>query len=136
MSTEESAQPDQSPQASRPTLDTTSPERLLMFGALLVLGVYVLFELIMGEYFQSWITLVAAAFILLLPRTNRSASEKLAPLPVLLKGLGYVVAIAGLLEALNALRFGQLDDALEIVGALIAYVGYVLSFLGARGIKA
>lgn len=105
-----------------------------MFGA--VLEVYFLFELITGEYFQSWITLVVAAAILLLPRVNRSASGKNASSPVLLKALGYVVAMTGLLVALNELRFGQLDEAVEIVGALVAYAGYVLSLLGARGIKA
>lgn len=136
MSTEESAQPDQPSETPQPSLGAAAPERLIMFGAVLVLGVYVLFELIMGEYFQSWITLVAAAFILILPRVDRSASDQVAPLPVLLKVLAYVVALGGLLQALNEIRFGDLDEVIEVVGALIAYAGYLLSFLGARSIKA
>lgn len=54
---------------------------------------------------------------------------------VILKALGYVIAVTGLFDALNAIRFDGLNEGMEILGGLIAYAGYVLAFLGARSIK-
>ncbi|MFP3915947.1 MAG: hypothetical protein ACLFWM_13795 [Actinomycetota bacterium] len=136
MSTDQPSEPDRAEAAAGPGGISTSGEGLLTIGALLVVGVYVVFELLIGEYFQSWTVIVAAVFALVLPRVDRTASERIAPMGVLLKALGYLIVVTGLLEALNDIRFGQLDEGAEIIGALIAYAGYVLAFLGARGIKA
>lgn len=135
MTTEEPADQGQASEVSAPTLSTTSGEGLLTIGAGLALGVYVIFELIAGEYYQPWLVLTPAALILILPRVGRAATEQIAPMAVILKALGYVIAVTGLFDALNAIRFDGLNEGMEILGGLIAYAGYVLAFLGARSIK-
>lgn len=135
MTTEEPPDQGQGSEVSAPTPSTTSGEGLLTIGAGLALGVYLIFELIAGEYFQPWLVLTPAALILILPRVARTATEQIAPMAVILKALGYVIAITGLFDALNAIRFDGLDEWMEILGGLIAYAGYVLAFLGARSIK-
>jgi len=128
-------EPDPAAAPTATPVSTSSSEGMLMIGALLVMGGYLVFELITREFFQSWLVLTAAAFILILPRVSRAVTEQIAPLPVILKALGYVIAINGLLDVLNTLRAGSINEVMEVLGALVIYGGYVLVFLGARGIE-
>jgi len=112
-----------------------SGENMVMIGAALVLASYVIFALIANEYHQFIVQLVAAAFAVLLPSIDRDSVGKVAPFPVAMKVLGYVIAVGGLFEVLYDIRFGILDEFMSIAGALVAYAGYVLAFIGARSIK-
>ncbi len=77
-------------------------------------------------------------FAVVIPRMDQEFVEKIAKPAVLMKVIGYTLGIIGLLTIIEDLRFfdSAPDDALEIIGALVAYAGFVLAFLGARSIKA
>lgn len=123
------------PAPAAPSMSSMSGENMVMIGAALVLASYVIFALIANEYHQFIVQLVAAAFAVLLPSVNRDSVGKVAPFPVAMKVLGYLIAVGGLFEILYDIRFGVLDEFMSIAGALVAYAGYVLAFIGARSIK-
>ena len=108
---------------------------LVWMGAGLVLASWVIFEIIVGEYFVSNVGLVLAASLVILPRLAPKALGRIAPLSALTKLGGYALAFSGVVELLDDLRFDGLEDFASVVGGLIAYAGYVLAFLGARNIK-
>lgn len=123
------------PAPAAASMSTMSGENMVMIGAALVLVSYVIFSLIANEYHQYIVQLVAAVFAVLLPTVNKEAVGRVAPVPVLMKVLGYTIAIGGLFELLYDVRFGVLDEFMDIAGAITAYAGYVLAFIGARAIK-
>ena len=116
-------------------MSSMSGETLVMLGGVLVLASYVIFQLLSGDFFQYITALVAAAFAVLLPLMNADAVAKVARPAALMKILGYVIAVSGVFELLYDVRFGVLDDAMDIIGALVAYAGYALALFGARSIK-
>ena len=77
-----------------------------------------------------------AVLAVLLPRISRESVEKIADVSVLMKAVGYGLAIIGAFTIIEDLRFldSALDDFTEIIGALVAYAGFILAFLGARSI--
>ncbi|HSJ82816.1 MAG TPA: hypothetical protein VLA91_03260 [Acidimicrobiia bacterium] len=119
-----------------PSLGSMSGETLVMIGAALVLASYVIFQLITGDLFQYITTLVAAAFAVLIPLVDKDRIGGIAPVPVLMKALGYIIAVSGIFEILYAVRFDVMNDAMAVIASLVAYAGYVLAFLGARSIEA
>jgi hypothetical protein len=54
-----------------------------------------------------------------------------------MKVLGYVIVIVGALTIIEDIRFaeGVLDEVLGVIGALVAYVGFAMAFMGTRQIK-
>jgi hypothetical protein len=103
-------------------------------GAWVLIGVHVVLGLFMNEYWIGWMTLLPAVLVVLLPRAG--FATKIAPMPVLVKTLAYIIAILGLFNLVEDLRFAgsRFDEGIYILGSLIAYAGYVLVFLGARAI--
>jgi hypothetical protein len=67
-----------------------------------------------------------------------ATAGKIAPVPVVMKSLGYAIAIYGAIALIYDLRYigDALDEVSEVIGALVSYAGYLLAFLGARSIKA
>lgn len=118
------------------SLGNISGETLVMIGAALVLVSYVIFQLITADLFQYITTLVAATFAVLIPLVAKDRTGGIAPVLVLMKALGYIIAVSGLFEILYAVRFDVMDDAMAVIASLVAYAGYVLAFLGARSIEA
>ena len=49
--------------------------------------------------------------------------------------LGYGIAVLGVFEALDDIRFDGYDNAGSVIGALVAYAGYAMAFFGARSIE-
>ena len=71
----------------------------------------------------------------MVPRLDLDAITAIAPLPAVLRFLGYFLASVGVVEIIDELQGGILDaGGASIFGALVAYAGYVLAFLGARKI--
>jgi len=114
-----------------------SPTGMVALGGLVLVGTYLVFGLILNDYWVGWITVLLAISAVLLLRVDRTFIEKLAPVPVLAKIVGYLLAILGLLALIEDLRFadGTLNEFPDVIGALAAYAGYVIAFLGARSIK-
>jgi hypothetical protein len=116
----------------------TSPTGMVALGGLVLIGTWVVFGVLLNDYWVGWLALLLSVISLLLLRANSTFVEKLAPVPVLTKIVGYLLAIIGLFVLIEDLRFadGTLNEFPDVVGALAAYAGYVIAFLGARSIKA
>lgn len=117
---------------------STSGASLVMIGGGLLIVGYLLFGLILNEYWVSWLPLLLAIIAVLLPRIDRSFVEKFAPIGAVTKAVGYLLAIMGVVSLAEDIRFAgsQLDSFVEILGAIVAYAGFAAAYLGARSIDA
>ncbi len=115
--------------------DFSSGEGLVAFAGIVLLANYVIFEVIFGEYFISYVLLLLAVAAALLPRLRRESVEAVLPLGTLMKVIGYGITILGVFEIVDDVRFDGYDDFGSIIAALAAYAGYAMAFLGARSIK-
>ncbi|MFW2380677.1 MAG: hypothetical protein ACN4GZ_02880 [Acidimicrobiales bacterium] len=117
---------------SNPLADA-SGEGLISIGAMLVLGSWFVFEIITEDHFVTGIAVALAILILVLPRLDPDSLSAVAPSDSLIKLAAYGLAAVGGVEIIEEIRSGVLDNgAATVIGALIAYAGYVLAFLGAR----
>ena len=115
--------------------DFTSGEGLVAFAGIVIIAGWIIFEVIANEYYTTWVLLLAAVAVVLLPRVNRETVEKAHPLPVLMKGIGYAIAILAVFNLVEDLRFNSYEDLVSVLGALVLYAGGVMAFIGARQIK-
>lgn len=123
--------------ADSPAAGTTGGSGVAMvsLGAALVVGAWLLFELIATEYFVTTVAVVIAGLVIGLPRLAPGALAEIAPPDVFARVGGYALAIVGVVELLEDLRFDNFDGFISVVGGLVAYAGYALAFLGAQAIK-
>jgi hypothetical protein len=124
------------PLVPRPS-STSNPESMMMIGAVLILGGWLLFSIILDEYGTDWTVLVLAFLVLMLVMGRANVFEKLAPKETLLKVSGYAIGAFAVLELIWDIRYagGVLDSFVEILGALALFGGSALVFMGARSIK-
>lgn len=114
-----------------------TPTGMVFLGGSILIGTYVIFGLILNDYWVSWLAMLLAIGSFLVVRADKAFIEKLAPIPVLVKIIGYLLAVIGLLALVEDIRFadGTLNEFPDVIGALAAYAGYLIAFLGARSIK-
>ncbi len=107
---------------------------LIGLGALLLVADYLIFEVILDEYFFSTILLLTALFALFGHWMRRNHPEASWPIPYgwTMRLLGYTAGTLALVELLYDLRNGVLDNLGDILGGLIVYAGAFLMFRGAR----
>jgi hypothetical protein len=115
--------------------DFTSGEGLVAFAGIVLLGVWIVFDLILDTYGMDNLVPVVATVALILPRLDRVHVERVHPLPILMKVTGWALVFLGVVELLLDIRIGFYSHLGGIIGALAAYAGYVMAFLGARQIK-
>lgn len=136
---EESAVPVESEAAvtDRPG-DFTSGEGLVALAGIVLIVDWLIFGVLASDYWVAWLALVPAIGAALLPRLDRASVERFHPLASSMKVLGYVIAIVGVLTIIEDIRFaeGVFDEVLGVIGALAAYAGFALAFIGARQIRA
>lgn len=113
----------------------TSGEGLISFAGIVLLAVWFIFDLIVDSYGMDNLIPVVATVALLLPRLDRGQVDRIHPLPVLMKLVGWTLVLLGVVDFLIDVRFGFYDTIGGIIGALAAYAGYVMAFMGARQIK-
>lgn len=113
----------------------SSGEGMVAFGGILVLIVYLIFDVITDDYGIATLAVVMAIVATVLPRMDRDSIEKIAPLPVLMKTTGYLLAITGLTEIITDVEGALFDEFLTVIAALGAYAGYALALLGANSIE-
>jgi len=115
----------------------SSPTGMVALGGLVLIGTYLVFGLFLNDYWVGWLALLLSISAVILARVDRTFLESLAPVPVLTKIVGYLLAIIGLLALIEDIRFadGTLNEFPDVIGALAAYAGYALAFVGARSIK-
>ena len=110
-----------------------SGENLVSLGALLVVGSWLIFEVIAEDYFVTTAAVGLGLLILILPRFDVEGITAIASVSAFLKLAGYALAFIGVVEIIDEIQGGILDaGGSAIIGALVAYAGYVLAFFGAR----
>lgn len=115
--------------------DFTSGEGLVAFAGMVLIAVWLIFDIVINNYGMDNLVPLLAAVAILLPRLRRETVERVAPLPVLMKVTGWALLFVGVIEVIIDLRFNVYDDFGTVIGALVAYAGYVMAFVGARQIE-
>ena len=115
--------------------DFTSGEGLVAFAGMVLLAVWVIFDIIVDEYGMDNLVPVLATVAILLPRLDRAKVERLLPLPMAMKLTGWAIVLIGIVEVIIDVRFNAYEDFAGIIGALGAYAGYAMAFVGARQIS-
>lgn len=117
--------------------DFTSGEGLVAFAGIVLVAAWLIFGVLANTYWVAWLAVVPAIVVALLPRLDRARVERYHPLPLMMKALGYVIAIVGVLTIIEDVRFAgsALDEVFEVIGALVTYAGFAMAFLGARQIE-
>lgn len=115
--------------------DFTSGEGLVAFAGMVLIAVWLIFDIVINNYGMDNLVPLLAAVAILLPRLRRETVERIAPLPVLMKVTGWALLFVGVIEVIIDLRFNVYDDFGTVIGALVAYAGYVMAFVGARQIE-
>ena len=115
----------------------STPEGMVALSVLVLLGVEVVFGLILEEHFNSFVLLVLSILALLIFMGRTATAEKLGPIPVIMKTIGYVIAIYGAIVFVYDLRDAVeiFDNFAEVLAAVLSYGAFVLAYLGARSIK-
>ncbi len=117
-------------------LSEQSGDTLVMWGALAVLAVWVVFEVITEDYFVATTTVAIALLVAVVPRIDGSITKVFSNPAAFAKLGGYFLVAAGVTELVSDLRNELFDrDGITIVAALIAYVAYAITFMGARKIE-
>jgi hypothetical protein len=125
--------------AAAPAVSTSassSPESMMMIGSAVILGGWLLFGIILDDYFTDWTALLLAVLVLALTMSRGGFLEGLASKNTLLKIGGYAIGVLAVFELIFDLRFasGVLNDFVEILGALALFGGSALVFMGARAL--
>lgn len=114
-------------------LQDASPENLISLAALLVIGSWLVFDVIADNYSVTAAAASIALLIIVLPRIDARAITEIAPVYAFLRLASYLLAAVGIVEIVDDIEGGILDaGGSSIFGALVAYAGYVLAFVGAR----
>lgn len=108
-------------------------ERLLLLGAVLVVGGYLLFDLIIRDYSFSFVELLMAIGVVWIHH-QRSNGSWPVPYLLVLKVLGYTAGIFGAIELVSDLRHGHLGEPAAVLGGLVLYAGAGLMLWGARSL--
>ncbi len=122
-------------ESSGESSDFTSGEGLVAFAGIVILAVWIIFEVIAKDYSVTTLAIVLALLAAILPRMKREDVEKIQRLPILMKVVGYGLAVVGVVEIIDDISYGVYDSVFGVIGALIAYAGYAMAFMGARSIK-
>jgi hypothetical protein len=106
---------------------------LVTIGALVVLASWLIFDLISDDYPVGALAVALAGVVALLPRLDAGAITSIAPIPAFLKLAGYTLAVVGVVEIISDIENSIFDaGGATIFGALVAWAGYVIAFVGAR----
>lgn len=114
--------------APRSTSDGTG---LLMIGAAAIVGGWVIFSVIMGEFTYGAVYLAVAALALM----SILGVGGLGLGARTLKLFGYFMGVVGVALLVGDLRFGFPDGGADNIANIVFYLGCLLMFVGARGIK-
>jgi hypothetical protein len=112
-------------------------EGMVAVAGWILVAEYLVMGVLMNQYWVPWLMLIPAIGVVILPRFREPFTDKIAPLSTVLKTLGYLIALVGVIVIIEDIRFAgsRFDDAWYIIGSLILYGAAALAFLGARSIK-
>lgn len=115
--------------------DFTSGEGLVAFSGILILGVWLIFSILTTEYYIAHMLFLLSALAAIVPRLDRANTERVHSVGVIMKVLGYGIALMGLVALIEDVRFEAFDEIWALLGGLITYAAAVMAFIGARQIK-
>jgi len=115
--------------------DFTSGEGLVALAGIVLVAIWVIFDVFLDDYGVGSLTLLLAALVIIAPRMNRATVEKALPLPVVIKLAGYTLAFIGVIAVIEAIEEGFFEGAATIIAALAEYAAFAMAFIGARQIK-
>jgi hypothetical protein len=115
--------------------DFTSGEGLVAFAGIVIVAVWLIFDIIATEYFLGHVILLLGAVAAVVPRLDRVKVERVHPVAVIMKTVGYGVAVMGLVALVEDVRFEAYDEVWAVLGAVITYGAAVMAFVGARQIE-
>ncbi len=115
--------------------DFSSGEGMVAFAGIILIGVWLIFEVITRQYSMTTLAIVLGAAAAIIPRMNPESVAKIMTVPAVMKALGYALALVGIIEVITDIRIGIYDTPMAVLGALIAYGAYGLAFMGARQIE-
>ena len=115
--------------------DFSSGEGMVALAGIILVGVWLLFEVITRQYSLTTLAVVLGAAAALVPRMNPESVSKIIPIPVIMKILGFALVLVGVIEVVTDIRIGIYDSPMSVLGALIAYAAYALAFVGAKQIE-
>jgi len=122
--------------ATEDASDFSSGEGIVALAGIIVVGVWLVFEIFTRSYSISNVVVLIGAAAALLPRLDPDSVAKVMPLPTLMKILGYALVLGGILEVVTDIRLTIYSDGVgALLGALIAYAAYGLALVGARQIE-
>lgn len=115
--------------------DFSRGEGMVALAGLIIIGVWLIFEVLARQYSLTTFAIVLGAGAALIPRMSPEAVAKIMPVPAVMKVLGYALVLVGVIEVVTDIRIGIYDSPMAVLGALIAYGAYGLAFMGARQIE-
>ena len=127
--------PPAAPAPGKATAGMSGGERMAGLGALIYMGAYLLFVVLIAEFlpWHSVLLVVSGALLVAIwARHNRPATTWPVPYEWLVRVLGTTAGVFGAVEFVTNVRYGYLSSAVEVLGVLAFVVGAVLMFLGAR----
>ena len=115
--------------------DFSSGEGMVALAGIILVGVWLLFEVITRQYSLTTLAVVLGATAAIIPRMNPESVAKIMAVPTIMKILGYALVLVGVVEVITDIRIGIYDSPMAVLGALIAYAAYALAFVGAKQIE-
>lgn len=115
--------------------DFSSGEGMVTLAGIILIGVWLIFEVITRQYSMTTLAIVLGAAVAIIPRMNPESVAKIMSVPAAMKALGYALVLVGIIEVVTDIRIGIYDTPMAVLGALIAYGAYGLAFAGARQIE-
>ena len=124
-------------QTTEDTPDFSTGEGMVALAGILLVGVWLIFEIFIGRYGITTVAVLLGAMAALVPRLDPESVAKIMPMSTIMKILGYSIALIGVIEIIDDISIATslYDNFLSIVGALIAYAAYALAWVGARQIE-
>ena len=115
--------------------DFTSGEGLVAFAGMIILALWLIFDVILDEYGQGFVTLLLASIVVIVPRLSPETVAKFHPVDMIMKVAGYGFGLFLLFEVFFILDSGFPDGVGSTIGALLTFAAFAMAFMGARQIK-
>ena len=124
------------PAAPGSGMDFSTGEGLISLGGMILLGVWLIFDVITDDYGLTTLAVVLAAGAVLLPRLRRETVEAYHSIGLTMKALGWALAVTGAVEIIADLEGGIFSsDATTIIAGILGWLGFAVVFQGARTAK-
>lgn len=120
--------------ASSVSEQSKTGEGRVALAGMAVIAVWVVFDVIIQSYGFDNMLAVLGVIAVVVPRLDE-ATYRPVPRKLVMKTVGYLIVVFGVIELIFDLRNSILEDSGAAAGAMFGYVAFGLAFWGARAIK-